>query len=50
MEYCPVIVKIEQLLVDKFCGDTGYQYLLQVWNSENEKVYEVPLISKLSFA
>ena len=57
MEYCPVLLKMGPQIkkkIKKFYPEldtaNDYKYVLQVWNSESEKVFEKILISKLPFS
>lgn len=43
MKYCPVMVKIENYIQERFYKKSGHCYLLQVWDSENEKIFELSL-------
>jgi hypothetical protein len=40
MDYCPVLIKISDEMRTKFYEESGFRYLLQVWNRDNEKIYE----------
>jgi hypothetical protein len=40
MPYCPVQVQVGRQIIKQL---NGTKYLLQVWSSENVKVYERPL-------
>ena len=43
MEYCPILLKIrDEVLIKEY----GCEYLLQVWSTEGQMVYEKPLKSK----
>jgi hypothetical protein len=45
MKYCPVLLKIESAILGLFnIKGVQYHYLLQVWDSENQMVYERMLI------
>jgi hypothetical protein len=55
MEYCPVLLKMGPQVkqnIREFYPDVDtendYKYILQVWNSKSEKIYEKMLISKVS--
>jgi hypothetical protein len=45
MKYCPVLVKIESSIIRDF--HNGFEYLLQVWDNENEKIFGRPLKQKI---
>ena len=46
MEYCPVLLRIAPVVKKHIYNNTEYKYLLQVWNSQSEKVFEEKLESK----
>jgi hypothetical protein len=48
MEYCPVLLQIGPQIRKEFYKGTDFAYLLQVWDKENNKVFEKQLISKQS--